>query len=276
MPTGRRTASARDGCPTAMTLGRGEAHELLDEALAAVGTSRAAAIRAAAQHARLQPLARPGLVPRPWSRLASLLQGLDQEEALDLVQACAVRWRGDRGQEARRSRRSGPVAAAHDGRSRPAPGAPAWCRGQGRDFLAAYERQQNSPPFGATAPLLVTAARTAGRVPSRARQVTAVPGHDRPDRALALDHDPISGPNDRELAELFGIARTAALVQLARPPGEPIPPVPPSCHAWTVNITLLLRGQLRGSMTGQGSTLSDAVALGARRAARDTRWRGRR
>lgn len=279
-PGGSRSQPVADGPPHRQREGwlpdRRDAgprppHELLDEALAAVGTSRAAAIRAAAQHARLQPLARPGLVPRPWSRLASLLQGLDQEEALDLVQACAVLWRGDRGQEAAAravlDRWPPPMMADLVRRLVRLPDIAARA-----EFLAAYERQQNSPPFGATAPLLVTAARTAGRVPSRARQVTAVPGHDRPDRALALDHDPISGPNDRELAELFGIARTAALVQLARPPGEPIPPVPPGCHAWTVNITLLLRGQLRGSMTGQGSTLSDAVALGARRAARDTRW----
>jgi hypothetical protein len=39
-----------------------------------------------------------------------------------------------------------------------------------------------------------------------------------------------------------------------------------------VNVTILLRGELRASMSGQGTTLAEAVAAGARRAAHDARF----
>jgi AMMECR1 len=78
-------------------------------------------------------------------------------------------------------------------------------------------------------------------------------------------------PGDRELARLFDVIRAAAQAEAARPSGRPAPaaPVP---HRYTVNITILIEGELRASMSGHGGSLAEAVAVGGRRAARDTRF----
>lgn len=96
----------------------------------------------------------------------------------------------------------------------------------------------------------------------------AAPG--RSDMAGPGGHHDLS---DQALVRLFGIAHRAALAQLSRSPSAGHPPLSSArTAAWTVNVTLLLHGELRGSMTGQGTTLAEAVAAGARRAVCDPRW----
>lgn len=171
VPSARRDEAGGERAgwlPEQSPVQRRPATECLDETLLAVGASRAAAIRVAAHRDAAQRFAQPELISRPWSWLTPQLVELGQHEALDLVQASAILWRGHPGQDAAAQallRRWPPASQAGlMGRLMRLPDVATRA-----ELLAAYEEQPGAPSFGATVPLLVSATRAAWRAAAARR-----------------------------------------------------------------------------------------------------------
>jgi AMMECR1 domain-containing protein len=234
---------------------------------------------------------------RPWSGLLTALQTdvrtLPADDQVRVVQACATYWRSLPGNAAysRAFLERWPAAQMRDLVRRLAAQAnvPTMC-----EFLAAYETQNGAPPFGATAPLLVSvyrdltranrqlsrrgapaaAAVQIGTGPIRTSPIRTSPIRTRP--MVPPSRSPVTGsgrpaPGDLEVLRLFKLARRAIAQEVAGK-GESQDPRRPVDQGCVVNVSIILRGELRASMSGQGATLGEAVTTGARRAAHDTRF----
>jgi Aspartyl/Asparaginyl beta-hydroxylase len=157
----RAQVSQRAGwLPRELPAGRPSAWRFLDNTLALVEGSRAGRLRIAAAGTTAGRFAAG--FPRPWAELGPVLARLTTRDAIDLVQVCAVLWQADFEHETvtREVLDRWPAPEVADLLRRLAALPDLTTRSE---FLAAYEDQPLSPPFGATAPLLITATRQALR-----------------------------------------------------------------------------------------------------------------